>query len=180
MISKMTDRWTPPQALSEALPVRPPIPSGRSRQRYAASGGTELVGYVPGAFDLFHIGHLNLLRRVRLECDRLIAGVVSDDVALAQKGRLPVVPEDERLEIVASLDLVDGVHLETTTDKLATWEQVRFDLIFKGDDWLGSPKWTALERDFADRGVRVVYLPYTRHVSTTLLRPHAPSTTPDV
>jgi glycerol-3-phosphate cytidylyltransferase len=152
--------------------LRPPIPSGSPRRRYEASGRSELVGYAPGAYDLFHVGHLNLLRRCRLACDYLIAGVVSDEVALQQKGRLPVVPEDERLEIVASLDVVDEVVLETTTDKLATWEQVRFDVVFKGDDWEGSAKWTELGHEFARRGVRVVYLPYTKHVSTSLLRTH--------
>lgn len=150
--------------------LRPPIAAGTCRPRYHASGRTELVGYAPGAYDLFHVGHLNLLRRVRLECDYLIAGVVSDAVALEQKGRLPVVPEEERLEIVASLDVVDEAVMEWTTDKLQTWERVRFDVIFKGSDWSGSPKWTALEREFAARGVRVVYLPYTQHVSTTILR----------
>lgn len=150
--------------------LRPPIAAGEPVHRYHASGRTELVGYAPGAFDLFHVGHLNLLRRARLECDYLIAGVVSDQVALEQKGRYPVVPEDERLEIVASLDVVDQAVLEVTTDKLATWERVRFDTIFKGSDWIGSQKWTALEREFAARGVRVVYLPYTEHVSTSILR----------
>jgi glycerol-3-phosphate cytidylyltransferase len=150
--------------------LRPPIQSGQRRPLHAASGRTELVGYAPGAYDLFHVGHLNILRRVRLECDYVVAGVVSDEVALAQKGRLPVVPQEERLEIVASLDVVDEAVMEFTTDKLATWEQVRFDVIYKGSDWAGSPKWSALERDFARRGVRVVYLPYTEHVSTTILR----------
>ena len=149
--------------------LRPPITSGQVR-RYHASGRTELVGYAPGAYDLFHIGHLNLLRRARMECDYLIAGVVSDEVAVAQKGRLPVVPQDKRLEIVANLDVVDEASMEWTTDKLATWERVRFDVIFKGSDWVGSTKWTALEQQFAERGVRVVYLPYTGHVSTTVLR----------
>lgn len=156
--------------IKEPRGLRPPIGAGASRPRHVASGRTELVGYAPGAYDLFHVGHLNLLRRVRLECDYLIAGVVSDQVALEQKGRLPVVPEDERLEIVASLDVVDEAVMEWTTDKLETWERVRFDVIFKGSDWIGSPKWTELEREFAQRGVRVVYLPYTHHVSTTLLR----------
>jgi glycerol-3-phosphate cytidylyltransferase len=154
--------------------LRPPIAAGEPVHRYHASGRTELVGYAPGAFDLFHVGHLNLLRRARLECDYLIAGVVSDEVALAQKGRYPVVPEDERLEIVASLDVVDRAVLEVTTDKLATWERVRFDTIFKGSDWVGSAKWTELEREFAVRGVRVAYLPYTEHVSTTVLRTRHP------
>lgn len=149
--------------------LRPPIASGHRRVN-PGSGRSELVGYAPGAYDLFHVGHLNLLRRVRLECDYLIAGVVSDEVALAQKGRLPVVPQEERLEIVASLDVVDEAVMEWTTDKLATWEQVRFDVIYKGSDWAGSEKWTQLEREFAHRGVRVVYLPYTPHVSTSILR----------
>ena len=158
--------------------LRPPIQSGHRRPLHSASGRAELVGYAPGAYDLFHVGHLNLLRRVRLECDYVIAGVVSDDVALARKGRLPVVPQEERLEIVAALDVVDEAVMEWTTDKLATWEQARFDVIYKGSDWAGSPKWTALERDFARRGVRVVYLPYTEHVSTTILRQHHPATDP--
>jgi glycerol-3-phosphate cytidylyltransferase len=128
------------------------------------------VGYAPGAFDLFHIGHLNLLRRARLSCDHLIAGVVSDQMALQQKGQLPVVPEQERLDIVASMEPVDEAILETHPDKLATWALLHFDVVFKGADWHGSARWVELERRFAEVGVQVVYLPYTRHVSTTLLR----------
>jgi glycerol-3-phosphate cytidylyltransferase len=131
---------------------------------------TGLVGYVPGAFDLFHIGHLNILRRASMLCDHLIAGVVSDQTALEQKGRMPVVPEHERLDIVASIRCVDEAVMEWTTDKLATWERVGFDVLFKGDDWRGSPKWSALEVAFAGRGVRVAYLPYTGFTSTTRLR----------
>ncbi|MDP9465774.1 MAG: adenylyltransferase/cytidyltransferase family protein [Actinomycetota bacterium] len=129
-----------------------------------------IVGYAPGAYDLFHVGHLNLLRRAWLRCDHLIAGVVSDEVALRQKGRLPVVPELERLAVVQAMDVVDDAVLELTTDKLLTWRSVRFDVVFKGDDWRGSPTWTALEERFARVGVRVEYLPYTEHTSTTKLR----------
>jgi glycerol-3-phosphate cytidylyltransferase len=129
-----------------------------------------VVGYAPGAYDLFHIGHLNLLRRARLHCDRLVAGVVSDQVALVQKGRRPRVGEQERLAIVAAMRQVDAVHLETTTDKLATWAAQPFDVVFKGDDWQGTPRWLEWERRFAEVGVRVVYLPYTDHVSSRLLR----------
>jgi glycerol-3-phosphate cytidylyltransferase len=129
-----------------------------------------VVGYVPGAFDLFHIGHLNILRRASLSCDHLIAGVVSDEVAQFQKGRRPVVPEQERLEIVQSMRMVDEAVIEWTTDKLVTWERVGFDVLFKGDDWRGSEKWTRLEAEFAPRGVRVAYLPYTGYTSTTKLR----------
>lgn len=138
--------------------------SGRSR---GTLGRRAVVGYVPGVFDLFHIGHLNILRRARIHCDHLIAGVVSDEVALAQKGRAPVIGERERLEVVAAMRVVDAVHLETTTDKLVTWTEVGFDVVFKGDDWKGSPKWTHLELEFATRGVRVVYLPYTQVTSSS-------------
>lgn len=127
-------------------------------------------GYAPGVYDMFHIGHLNILRRARLNCDYLIAGVVDDSVALAMKGRPPVVPEDERLAIVASMGVVDGVFLETTPDKLVTWRSVKFDVIFKGDDWRDTEKGRRLEAMFAGVGVGVVYLPYTEHTSTTRLR----------
>ncbi|MDQ3343090.1 MAG: adenylyltransferase/cytidyltransferase family protein [Actinomycetota bacterium] len=137
-----------------------------------------VVGYAPGAYDLFHVGHLNLLRRARLSCDYLIAGVVCDEVALRQKGRWPVVPEDERLAVAAAMDFVDEAVMEMTTDKLLTWDAVRFDVVFKGDDWRGSAKWTALEKAFADVGVRVHYLPYTEHTSTTKLRSGTGAATP--
>jgi glycerol-3-phosphate cytidylyltransferase len=129
-----------------------------------------VVGYAPGAYDLFHVGHLNLLRRARLACDWLVAGVVSDEVALAQKGRSPVVDENARALIVGSMAFVDEVFVERTTDKLVTWDSVRFDVVFKGADWRGSEKWTRLEEEFAQRGVRVAYLPYTEHVSSSHLR----------
>lgn len=128
------------------------------------------IGYAPGAFDLFHIGHLNILRRARAHCDRLVAGVVADDVLELTKGRRPVVPLAERLEIVSHIDLVDDVFVETQPDKLLSWEQVRFDVIFKGDDWRGTPKGEKLETDFAAVGVDVVYFPYTVNTSSSLLR----------
>lgn len=129
-----------------------------------------VVGYAPGVFDMFHVGHLNLLRRARLCCDHLVAGVVSDSVTMAQKGRWPVVPQDERLQVVASMDVVDEAVLQTSVDKLLIWEAVRFSEIYKGSDWQGTAGGSALERAFAAVGVRVVYLPYTEHTSTTLLR----------
>lgn len=128
------------------------------------------VGYAPGAFDLFHIGHLNVLRHAKAHCDHLIVGVVADEVLEVTKGRRPVIPLAERLEIVSHIDLVDDVFVETQPDKLVTWEQVRFDVIFKGDDWRGTGKGDKLERDFAAVGVEVVYFPYTVHTSSSLLR----------
>jgi glycerol-3-phosphate cytidylyltransferase len=131
---------------------------------------TTVIGYAPGAYDLFHVGHLNLLRHARAHCDHLIAGVVSDEMLLLTKGRAPVVPLAERIEIVQSLRIVDGVHAEVVPDKLDTWRDVGFDVLFKGDDWRGTPKGIKLERDFAAVGVEVRYFPYTMHTSSTALR----------
>lgn len=128
------------------------------------------VGYAPGVYDLFHVGHLNLLRHARGHCDHLIAGVVSDEMAELAKGRRPVVPLVERLEIVRSVRYVDEAFVETVPDKLRTWRQVGFDVLFKGDDWRGTDKGLRLERDFASVGVDVVYFPYTVHTSSTQLR----------
>lgn len=128
------------------------------------------VGYAPGAYDLFHVGHLNLLRQAREHCDYLVAGVVADEVLEVTKGRLPVIPLVERMEIVRHISLVDEVVAEVQPNKLITWETVRFDVIFKGDDWRGTPKGDRLESDFASVGVEVVYFPYTVHTSSTALR----------
>ncbi|WP_330332735.1 adenylyltransferase/cytidyltransferase family protein [Streptomyces sp. NBC_00536] len=128
------------------------------------------VGYAPGAYDLFHIGHLNILRHARSQCDYLVAGVVSDEMAELAKGRRPMIPLVERLEIVRSVKYVDAAFVETVPDKVETWKQVRFDVIFKGDDWRGTPKGLRLEQDFAAVGVDVVYFPYTVHTSSTQLR----------
>ena len=129
-----------------------------------------VVGYAPGADDLFPVGHLNILRHAADHCDVLIAGVVSDEMLVLSKGRAPVVPLAERLEIVRSLRFVDDVHAEVVPDKLDTWREVRFDVLFKGDDWRGTPKGDRLEHDFAGVGVAVHYFPYTMHTSSTLLR----------
>ena len=128
------------------------------------------VGYAPGVYDLFHVGHLNILRHARELCDHLIVGVVSDEMAELAKGRRPVVPLAERLEIIRSLRIVDEAVAEVVPNKLDTWKVIGFDVIFKGDDWCGTPKGDALERDFASVGVEVIYFPYTVHTSSTLLR----------
>jgi glycerol-3-phosphate cytidylyltransferase len=131
---------------------------------------SRVVGYAPGAYDLFHVGHLNLLKHAAAQCDHLIAGVVSDEMLLLAKGRLPVVPLAERMEIVRNLRIVDEVHAEVVPDKLDTWREVGFDVIFKGDDWRGTDKGRRLEQHFATVGVEVRYFPYTVHTSSTLLR----------
>jgi glycerol-3-phosphate cytidylyltransferase len=134
------------------------------------AGGAGRVGYAAGAFDLFHIGHLNLLRHARQHCDHLIAGVVSDEMLALTKGITPVVPLAERLEIVEHIDVVDTAYAETVPDKLDVWRELRFDVFFKGDDWRGTEKGLRLEREFAEVGVEVVYFPYTMSTSSTVLR----------
>src|SRR3954447_7290022 len=128
------------------------------------------IGYAAGAFDLFHVGHLNILRHAKENCDVLVAGVVSDEMLRQVKGVDPIVPTAERVEIVRSLSCVDRVHVETTPDKLDAWREVGFTHFFKGDDWRGTEKGARLERDFAEVGVEVVYFPYTVHTSSTALR----------
>lgn len=130
----------------------------------------ERIGYAPGAYDLFHIGHLNILRNARSQCDLLIAGVVSDEMLELARGRRPVIPLVERAEIVAHIDVVDRVHVETVPDKLDTWRELGFNVFFKGDDWRGTPRGLDLERRFAEVGVEVVYFPYTVHTSSSKLR----------
>jgi glycerol-3-phosphate cytidylyltransferase len=132
--------------------------------------GADRLGYAPGVFDLFHVGHLNILRRARGQCDRLIAGICSDDLVVHLKGRPPVVPLSERLEIVRSVRYVDDTFVATVDDKVEIWKKVGFDVIFKGDDWLGTDVWKSFEIEFAKVGVEVVYFPHTTHTSSTLLR----------
>ena len=131
---------------------------------------SRIVGYAPGAYDMFHVGHLNILRQAKQHCDHLIAGVVSDEMCELTKGKRPVVPLAERMEIVSHISFVDEVVAEVVPDKVETWRTVQFDVLFKGDDWRGTPKGIKLERDFAEHGVEVVYFPYTIHTSSTLLR----------
>lgn len=131
---------------------------------------TVRVGYAAGAFDLFHVGHLNILRHAKENCDFLIAGVVSDEMLREVKGIEPVVPTQERAEIVRHIDFVDDVFVERVPDKFEVWQQLHFTHFFKGDDWRGTEKGRRLEQRFAAVGVEVVYFPYTAHTSSTRLR----------
>jgi len=129
-----------------------------------------VVGYAPGAYDLFHVGHLNILKHAKSKCDFLIAGVVSDEKCIRTKGVAPFVPLVERAEIVRHIDFVDDVYEEHVADKVDAWHDLHFNRIFKGDDWRGTPKGDKLESDFAALGVEVVYFPYTMHTSSSMLR----------
>ena len=130
----------------------------------------QLVGYVPGAWDMFHVGHLNILLRARELCDHLVVGVVTDEVLFAVKNKQPVVPLEERMEVVSALGVVDRVVPDFAGDKLDAWRRHRFDVLFKGDDWRGTAKGQRLERDMALVGVQVLYFPYTPHTSSSVLR----------
>jgi glycerol-3-phosphate cytidylyltransferase len=129
-----------------------------------------LVGYVPGVYDLFHIGHLNALRQARELCDVLVAGVVSDEVCEQVKGLRPFVPLEERIAIVDAIGIVDASYAELTTDKLDAWREVGFHRVFKGDDWRDTTRGRELELRVGSVGVEVVYFPYTAHTSSTQLR----------
>ena len=131
---------------------------------------TQRIGYAAGGFDLFHVGHLNILRRAKQHCDVLIAGVVSDEMLLAVKGVQAVVPTVERAEIVRNIKCVDSVYVETVPDKLEVWREVGFTHFFKGDDWRGTEKGRLLEERFAPVGVEIVYFPYTKNTSSARLR----------
>lgn len=131
---------------------------------------SQVRGYVSGVFDMFHVGHLNIIERARERCDHLIAGVVSDEVVVLAKGKPPIVPLDERVTIVRALRAVDEVVIDQHVDKFDTWAELRYDVIFKGDDWKGTPKGDRLEARLSRVGSRVEYFPYTRHTSSTQLR----------
>ena len=128
------------------------------------------VGYTTGVFDMFHVGHLRILEQARGRCDRLIVGVTTDELSLSVKGKPPIIDFQERVDIVGALRCVDLAIPQTTMDKFSAWDQLRFDRMFVGDDWQGTDKWNVFERDFASRGVEIIYFAYTRHTSSTMLR----------
>lgn len=128
------------------------------------------VGYTCGVFDLFHVGHLNLLERCKEQCEYLIVGMCDDDYVLNIKNKVPVIKEDDRLRILNALkcvDLAEKVDIETTNDKMIALERFHFDVLFSGDDWKGSERYKKTEEQFAKFGVAIEYLPYTQGVSTT-------------
>ena len=127
-----------------------------------------VIGYTSGVYDLFHIGHLNLLKNAKGLCDKLIVGV-STDKLVEYKHKHPVIPFEERIEIVRSCKFVDAAIPQEELDKYKMWEKLHFDVLFVGDDWYNSPSWKEMEEKFSKVGVRVVYFPYTKGTSSTLL-----------
>ena len=126
------------------------------------------IGYTTGVYDLFHIGHLNLLKKAKEWCDYLIVGVTVDEL-VAYKHKRAVIPFDERIEIVRAIKYVDQAVPQVSMDKMAAWNQLHFDVMFVGDDWKGTQKWDDYEKQFHEVGVDIVYFPYTKGTSSTLL-----------
>ena len=170
-VDEPTVQLTPRRRAAVRCSARPRSRSTTKPSRDRGSAAPELVvGYVPGAWDVFHIGHLNILLRAREQCDRLIVGVVTDEALFAAKDKWPIVPLDERFEMMRNLDLVDDVVIDHSSNKLEVWQRVGFDVLFKGDDWRGTAKGYKLEQDMASVGVQVKYFPYTAHTSSSMLR----------
>lgn len=127
-----------------------------------------VIGYTAGVYDLFHVGHLNLLRNAKGMCDKLIVGVTSDEL-VSYKNKKAVIPHLERMEIVRNIKAVDAVVPQYDMDKFKMWEKLKFDVMFVGDDWHATDKWAEIEKKFVEVGVKIVYFPYTKGVSSTLL-----------
>ncbi|MBO7055863.1 MAG: adenylyltransferase/cytidyltransferase family protein [Bacteroidales bacterium] len=127
-----------------------------------------VIGYTTGVFDLFHIGHLNLLRKAKAQCDYLIVGVSSDDLVM-YKNKHAVIPFEERMEIVKAIRYVDEVVPQLNMDKMEAWKKYKFNVMFVGDDWKGTDKWNKIEEEMNSVGVKIVYFPYTKGTSSTLI-----------
>ena len=129
----------------------------------------KIIGYTTGVFDMFHIGHLNVIRKAKEECDYLIVGVSTDELVQVEKNKTPVIPYEERAEIVSSLKYVDKVVPQIDKNKFKAWERYHFDKMFVGSDWKGSPQWEKFEEQLSPYGVEIVYLPHTDGISSTKL-----------
>ena len=129
----------------------------------------KIVGYTTGVYDMFHIGHLNIIRRAKEQCDYLIVGVSTDELVQQDKHKVPVIPYEERAAIISALKYVDKVVPQSDKNKFGAWEKYHFNKMFVGSDWKGTPQWDKFEKEFAHVGVEIVYLPHTDGVSSTKL-----------
>ena len=125
--------------------------------------------FTSGSFDLFHIGHLNLIKNAKRRCDYLIVGVNTDELVESYKNKRPIVPLEERAEIVRSIKYVDEVIITNTLDKKEIWDKIRFDEIYIGDDWKGNARWEKTGKEMEELGAKLVFLPYTKDTSSTML-----------
>ena len=130
----------------------------------------KIIGYTTGVFDMFHIGHLHLLKKAKNRCDHLIVGVSSDELVEQYKGKKPIIPFEHRLEIVSSLKFVDEVLVQSHRDKFKQFLDIGYDKLFVGDDWKGSDIFNDLEKKLEPYGATIEYFPYTKEVSSTKFR----------
>ena len=128
------------------------------------------IGFTDGVYDMFHIGHLNMLREAKKHCDYLIVGVHSDEIVENYKHRKTVINEEDRREIVSAIKYVDKAVINTTRDKMELLQMHHFDVVFIGDDWKGTERWNNFEKILGEAGVCVEYIPYTKRISTTKIR----------
>lgn len=129
-----------------------------------------VIGYTTGVYDMFHIGHLNILRKAKQQCDYLVVGVSTDELVLCEKNKLPIIPFADRCAIVEAIKYVDRVVPQEDKNKFAAWERYGFHKMFVGSDWKGTPQWDSYEKQFAPVGVEIVYLDHTDGISSTILR----------
>lgn len=129
-----------------------------------------IIGYTTGVYDMFHIGHLNILKRAKEQCDYLIVGVSTDELVQHDKNKTPIIPFAERCAIVEAIKYVDKVVPQTDKNKFGAWEKYHFNKMFVGSDWKGTPQWAKFEKEFTPVGVEIVYLDHTDGISSTILR----------
>lgn len=129
-----------------------------------------IIGYTTGVFDMFHIGHLNILRRAKEQCDFLIVGVSTDELVNSEKSKTPIIPFQERCAIVGAIRYADMVVPQENKDKLAAWEKYHFHKMFVGSDWKGSSAWNKFEEQLKPHGVEIIYLEHTDGISSSILR----------
>ena len=129
-----------------------------------------IIGYTQGTYDMFHIGHLNLIKNAKNHCDYLIVGVNSDDLVETYKNKKTIIPIEERVAIIEELKSVDKVIICDTLDKISIAKEMNINKIFIGDDWKGNPRWEKTKQEMAEIGVEVVFLPHTDGTSSTMLR----------
>ena len=130
----------------------------------------KLIGFTTGVFDMFHIGHLNLLKNAKNNCDYLIVGITTDELSKQHKGITPTINQFDRFEIVSSIKYVDNVVFQNSYDKILAYNNYKFNIMFVGDDWKGSERWIELENKFKDLNVNIKYFPYYKGISSTILR----------
>lgn len=129
-----------------------------------------IIGYTTGVFDMFHIGHLNILRRAKEQCDYLIVGVSTDELVEHDKHKTPIISFEERCAIVEAIKYVDQVVTQPDKNKFGAWEKYHFSKMFVGSDWKGTEAWNRFEKQFEPLGVEIVYLDHTDGISSSILR----------